>query len=256
MSNTYILACDERGTRNWPSSSSTWAFGGYIIAKSRLEHVEKSWKDIKLQLCGNAEVELKWSHFFPGTHQDIDNPLLSTNPREWKKQLFLALDKLCSLESFTPVTVISRKSLISEDEYDFYFEKSPKGNLLLRDGFLIYGVFGLFGLFLKVTNGKGEIWIDQLGSEKQQQRVQKNWENVQSSNALKKHSPENYKTNQRISRNIRFLDSSKEPAIQLADFLSGVIWAAAEGDVSFLAKYESTYAYSPILKKATLVKMP
>lgn len=251
------MACDERGTRNWPSTSSTWAFGGYIVKKSKLKELFKTWNQIKLSLCGSSEVELKWSHFFPGRHQkNDDNPLLSNKAENWRNELFSALDIICALDTFTPVTVISRKNQIEKEEYDFYFEKSKKENLLLQDELLKVGVYGLFALYLSKVKGKGELWMDKLGSKKEQERLQTSWKNLRNNPIQKKKFPEYFKMTQRISGTIKFFDSSEEPAIQIADFLSGVIWAAAEGDQSFLVRFEQTYTHSPILGKATLVKMP
>ena len=253
----YILACDERGTRNWPSSTSTWAFGGYIVKKTKLKELYVTWEKIKKSLCGTSEVELKWSHFFPGGHQNKnDNPLLSNEVRIRREELFSALDTICSLDTFTPVTVISRKNRIEKKEYECFFEESKKGNLLLKDEFLKVGIFGLFALFLNQVTGKGEIWMDKLGSEKEQSRLQESWVQLRNNQIQKNNNPNYFKMTQRINENIKFLDSSKEQAIQIADFISGVIWAAAEGDELFLARYEKTYAHSSILGKATLVKMP
>jgi hypothetical protein len=45
----------------------------------------------------------------------------------------------------------------------------------------------------------------------------------------------------RIAEPIAFLDSAHEPMVQIADFVSGVIWAAAEGDEAFLLLYLRDY---------------
>lgn len=253
----YIMACDERGTRNWPSSSSTWAFGGFIVKKANIKELSGLWNQIKITLCGTADVELKWSHFFPGRHQNNNtNPLLSNNAGDWRKELFSALDTLCSLDTFTPVTIISRKNQIEQGNYESYFEKSKKGNLLLQDDFLKVGIYGLFALYLNQVRGKGEIWMDKLGSKKEQNRLQESWVQLRNNPVQKKNNPKYFRMTQRINETIKFLDSSQEPVIQIADFLSGVIWAAAEGDESFLARFEQTYTHSPILGKSTLIKTP
>lgn len=256
MTNQYILVCDERGTRNWPSSSSTWAFGGYITNTSSLNKLLEIWGKIKIELCGQENVELKWSHFFPGTHQNGDNPLLVSNPDERRNLLLWGLGQLCSIDIFTPITVVCRKNRIKNSNYDTYFEKSKKGTLLLRDQLLKTGVIALFALYLNEVKGIGELWYDKLGSRQEEFRVQNSWDSTLSSEQYKKNFPEHHQMLQRINSKIKFLDSSKETSVQLADFLSGVIWAASEGDEEFLTRYESTYAYSPILKKATLIKVP
>lgn len=44
-----------------------------------------------------------------------------------------------------------------------------------------------------------------------------------------------------IDEDIRFLDSEGSEAVQIADFLCGVIWQAAEGDEAYLARLIDKY---------------
>ena len=53
--------------------------------------------------------------------------------------------------------------------------------------------------------------------------------------------PENQLLIKRISSKLKFLDSKNNSLIQVADFMSGVIWAASEGDERFLIEAFSKY---------------
>jgi len=46
----------------------------------------------------------------------------------------------------------------------------------------------------------------------------------------------------RIDPKIKFIDSSSEPFIQVADFVSGAIWATSEGDHWFFLNLLEKYA--------------
>jgi len=94
------------------------------------------------------------------------------------------------------------------------------------------GIVAQFALFLVRQKAEGEIWHDQLSSRKQESRIQKAWENVRN---------EPWPTNRkrqamlyRVAPTIKFLDSKKEPLVQIADFISGVIYGASRGGEGFL----------------------
>ena len=81
-----------------------------------------------------------------------------------------------------------------------------------------------------MVHGCGEIWLDQLGSKKEQERKQDSWSKLRNNNPNFQHSELIKKINQRIL----FFDSKNEPIIQIADFISGAIWAASEGEEKYL----------------------
>jgi hypothetical protein len=225
----YIMACDERGTNRWPSRTKTWAQGGFIVDSRRRPALLRAWTDIKSQLCGTNECELKWSHFFPGNHQRSEaNPLLSSDPTEWRKQARWAVSELFYAADMLPVTTLVRKDRASPDA----FVTTRTGGRVLDIDILWVPILGQFAIFLRENGGMGELWFDQLGSRKEEARRQESWRRLRDDpwpldrdrQALLR----------AIGPSIRFFDSRKEPVVQLADFVSGVIWAAAEGDESFL----------------------
>ena len=232
----YIMVCDERGTSRWPSTSKTWATGGFILEASYISNFVETWNNIKLELCGKKEVELKWSHFFTGLHQQsMVNPLLSNDPNEWRKQAIWAIAELFKGAKIIPINSVVRKDRASESAFTF-----TKNDIkVLNTNILWVGIFGQFALFLKQNQGEGEIWFDQLGSQKEEIRKQSEW--LQLRNNKWPVNSENQVFLKQILPTIKFLDSKKEPLIQVADFISGVIWAASEGDDEFLLNAFNKY---------------
>jgi len=232
----YILTCDERGTTRWPSRTKTWALGGFIIESRKRQAIVSTWGNVKRELCGNQHCELKWSHFFPGHHQDrADNPLLSSDPREWREQAKWALSELFSATNVLPVTTVVRKDRAS----DLAFIITEDGRKVLDIETLWVGVLAQFALLLKEHNARGEIWFDQLGSREEEARKQASWEQLRDGPWPVK--PENQALMRRIAPTLRFPDSRTEPLVQIADFVSGVIWAASEGDEEFLLSFLNEY---------------
>jgi len=142
--------CDERGTTRWPSRTKTWALGGFIIESRKRQDLVSAWAKIKLQLCGNQDCELKWSHFFPGYHQKAaDNPLLSNDPQEWRQEAKWALSELFSATHIFPVTIVVHKRRASDD----VFVTTEDGRKVLDINTYWVGVLGQFALFLEEHNG-------------------------------------------------------------------------------------------------------
>lgn len=238
----YILVCDERGTTRWPSKSKTWALGGFTLDATKQKKVEFIWNDIKTSLCGDASCELKWMHFFPGHHQEKgDNPLISNNPSIWRDQASWAIDQIFEIPGIVPASMYVRKDKASE----YLFKKNDlatnKRYKILDIDIIHTGVFGQFALFLKNNQATGEIWFDKLGSAAEEKRRQESW--AQLLCIEWKVNPENQQVLKRISPQLKFLDSSTNPLVQVADFISGVIWAASEGDDKFL--YNALEKYFP-----------
>lgn len=227
----YILVCDDRGTPTWPSRRKTWALGGFVVESGKRQELVSAWARIKLRLCGDPDYELKWSHFFPGYHQKgAHNPLLSNDPREWREQAKWALSELFGAADILPVTMVVRKDKASND----LFVTSKAGRKVLDINTLWVGPLGQFAFFLEKHNARGEIWFDQLGSRNEEARRQADWEELRDGVWAVK--PEKQAIVRRIAPTLRFFDSRAEPLVQIADFVSGVIWAASEGDEGFLLR--------------------
>lgn len=240
MPRKWIFVCDERGTTQWPSATKTWALGGFIIDSSRERAVVSAWRQVKRELCGDPSYELKWSHFFPGRHQERGtNPLISDDPAEWREQASWAIAKLFQVPGIVPINTYIRKDEASDAAFKKADGMSASEYRLLHTDVLLVGPIGQFALFLMEHRGKGEIWFDKLGSEAEQQRRQDDWQEFR--DAQWKVNPKNRKVLQRISPRIKFLDSRTNSLVQVADFVSGVIWAASEGDETFLLRALSKY---------------
>ena len=234
--NNYILACDERGTTRCSNTTNTWAYGGFIFNIKDKNKILRIWQEIKQNLCENSSAELKWSHFFDGKHQEkIENPLISTNPKEWRNQAIWALDNLFNSNLVIPLTTYVRKDNAS----DSVFITNSKGNKILDINVIWVSVLGQFSLFLKNHNSTGQVWCDSLGSKSEEDRRKNDWINLREGEW--KINPENQKTIQRIHHDIVFLNSKDNGIIQIADFLSGVIWAASENDDEFLQLHIENY---------------
>jgi len=240
MPRKWIFVCDERGTTQWPSPTKTWALGGFIIDSSRQHAVVSAWRQIKRALCGDASSELKWSHFFPGRHQERGtNPLISDDPAEWREQASWAIAKLFQLPGIVPVNTYVRKDEASHAAFRKAVGVSGNQYRVLHTDVLLVGPIGQFALFLMEHRGKGEIWFDRLGSEAEEKRRQDGWQELRDGEWQVK--PEKRKVLKRISPRIKFLDSRTNSLVQVADFVSGVIWAASEGDEVFLLRALSKY---------------
>lgn len=168
--------------------------------------------------------------------KNSNNPLISSKPDEWRDQAKWALSNLFFSNNILPVTTVVRKDRGSNDIFQDIRDDGVK---ILNKDLLWFGVVGQFATFLKQHNAKGEIWFDQLGSRKEEARWQESW-------ARMRNEPwpayiENQKTLKRIAAQLKFFDSVDEPLIQVADFISGVLWAASEGDEEFLLRVFREY---------------
>ena len=236
----HLLVCDERGITNMNSNKRTYTIGGFAAKESTHPHLAATWDNIKLQLCGKKDVELKWSHFFVGHHQkNSNNPLLSNNPDEWRKQALWALEELFDDVHIFPITTVVQKDRVTGST--IIVER--KGKQFLDPHQIFAGTLGQFAAYLKEHGGQqGEIWFDKLGSEKEEINWQDRFTsfyNAMSQSPLPIESQELVK---RVNPQIKFIDSESEEFVQAADFVSGVIWAASEGDDWFLLQLLEKYA--------------
>ena len=235
-----VLSCDDRGTTSPSSGSGTFTVGGFASFRKDHTPLVRAWSRVKHELCGSDEVELKWSHFFPGHHQDsLSNPLTSTGPSEWRVQALWALEELFRNTSTFPISTIVPKERLGPS----LLTKTPKGNDVIDVGLVFAATLGQFALYLKEKRvSAGEVWFDNLGSAIEQQRFQDGLTTFFDSLSSTVVPSRKVELVRRVDPAIRFMDSVTEPVIQIADFVSGVIWAAAEGDSWFLSKLLVNYA--------------
>lgn len=238
----YIFVADEMGTPGMsPGTSNTFVFGGYVVHRRDLPRAISAWHKIKLEMCGSSEVELKWKHFFIAADDpDIDCPLLVENPRARRNMAALALDFLFHSTALIPAIAVSRKDRATDD----LIAQSRKGKDKIDDELIWLGPVAQFALFLNLHQAKGELWLDRLGSEKQEAHRQSSWsEQLRMVREGEIPSPvgDSLRRLLAIKEEIKFLDSAKNDVVQIADFLCGVIWQAAEGDEAYLARLVDKY---------------
>lgn len=241
MNSNYILACDDRGTKTWPPKgrSSTFTLGGFVVEQNKIDELNNQWNAIKLELCGNENVELKWSHFFEGNHQlSSKNPLISTNPSTWRNEAIWALKQLFQSTEISPLTTVVQKSKLTSDSL---IKTKPNGKKEISLFQISGSLLTQFSLYLKEhQGGNGQIWCDQLGSSKEQKQLQVEFTSFFDNLASQNNPIYNYVL--KIEPQIRFFDSKNEPMIQIADFVSGVIWSSAENDHEFFKQLIEMYA--------------
>jgi hypothetical protein len=238
----YILVADEMGTPGMaPGTSNSFVFGGFVVDERHLPLAIQSWRSIKRDTCGSADVELKWKHFFTDPHDSsISSPLRETDPRLRRRLAVLALDQLFKGSPVIPDLVLCRKDRVS----DTLVVESGQGKPKLDHDLLWLGPVGLFGAYLHARRARGKLWFDQLGSQKHQERWQAAWsEQLSTIRAGECHPAvaDNLPKLLAIDENIEFWDSKSNEAVQIADFICGVIWQAAEGDESLLARVLDQY---------------
>lgn len=240
MPTKWILICDDRGTTRWPSRTKTWALGGIVIDSRSQQAVVSAWSSIKRQLCMDPSCELKWSHFFPGPHQERGtNPLISDDPEEWREQASWAIARLFEVPGIVPLTMYVPKDEACDAVFKRAETMSKEEHRPLDIDTLFVGPIGQFALFLMEHGGTGEIWSDRLGSEAEERRRQHAWQELRGGEW--KVNSQSQKALKRISRQIKFLDSRTNSLVQVADLVSGPIWAASEGDEIFLLRALDKY---------------
>ena len=238
----YILVADEMGTPGMsPGTSNSFVFGGYVVHERDLPRAIKAWRRIKSEMCGSTEVELKWKHFFVDADDPkIDCPLLVKNPVARRNLAALGLDYLFHDAPLIPVVAVSRKNRATSH----FIVQSRKGKDKIDDDLMWLGPVALFAMFLNARKGRGRLCFDGLGSEKQEERRQTSWSKQLQMARSGEHPPQfesNFRKILAIDDRIEFLDSKSNEAVQIADFVCGVIWQAAQGDEAFLARLVDKY---------------
>jgi hypothetical protein len=238
----YILVADEMGTPGMASgTSNTFVFGGYVVNQCDLSRAVETWRRIKSEMCGSAEVELKWKHFFVDADDpQIACPLLVKNPLARRHLAARGLDYLFRSASIIPAISVSRKDRAT----NLFIVQSRKGKDKIDDDLMWLGPVSLFAVFLDARKASGKLWFDRLGSKKHEERRQAAWSEQLRIVRAGEYLPQ-FENNVRkvlaIEETIEFLDSQENEAVQVADFVCGVIWQAAEGDEAYLARLVDKY---------------
>jgi hypothetical protein len=224
-----------------PGTSNAFVFGGYVVHERDLPRAVEAWRKIGLEMCGTADVELKWKHFFVDVnHPEIECPLLVKNSLARRNLAALALDYLFHDTPLIPLVAESRKDRATE----FFIVQSKKGKDKIDDDMMWLGPVAQFALFLSIHHARGKLWFDRLGSQKQEDRRQTAW-SEQLRMVRDGEQPIQIESNLRkllaIDEEIEFLDSQENEAVQVADFVCGVVWQAAKGDEAFLARLIDKY---------------
>jgi hypothetical protein len=237
----YLLVCDDRGTTRWPSKSKTWCIGGYVIPYWNRYQLIEVWRSVKDELTADPSSELKWSHFFSGPHQEFsENPLISKNQIIWREQAKWALDQLTDVTGLVPINTRVRKDQASDELFvDFWNASEHKNYRVLDIDTLWIPVLGSLALLLRQKRSLAEVWFDQMGSRSEEERRQVSW--LELRDGEWKVNLENQQMMKAISPEIRFYDSRKSDLVQIADMISGVIWAASEEDEEFLQSLLEKY---------------
>jgi len=150
------------------------------------------------------------------------------------------LDYLFHDAPLIPVVAVSRKDRATPD----FVVQSRKDKDKIDDDLMWLGPVALFAVFLNARKAKGRLWFDRLGSEKQEDRRQASWSKQLQMARLGEHPPQfenNFRKLLAIDEKSEFFDSKSNEAVQIADFVCGVIWQAAEGDEAFLARLVDKY---------------
>lgn len=242
MAKRYLLVADEMGTPGMaPGTSNSFVLGGYVVGESQIHQAIRLWRNIKVQLCGAANLELKWKHFFvDADNSSIDSPLLEKNPLVRRILAANALDQLFQKAPLIPAVAVAQKDRASES----FTVKSRRGKPKVDLDVMWMGPVALFAAFLHARRARGKLWFDQLGSEKQQLHWQSDWSQqlrMVRDGTFHPAFRDNLRKLLAIDEEIEFFDSRCNEAVQIADFVCGVIWQAAEGDEAFLARLVSQY---------------
>jgi len=237
----YLFVADEMGSPGIsPSTSNTFVFGGVVFKESDLGKVIDAWRRIEIEMCGCENVELKWKHFFVDEHDPKFTIPLKVKNQTGRRQLAaLALKYLFHHAPLLPLIALARKDKAT----NAFKVKSKKGKDKIDYDTMWLGPIGMFASFLTLKAAKGRMCFDKL-NKKQEEERQAWWSRHLNKIEEGEYSDKILKSFQKlltIDEEINFLDSEKNEIIQVAEFVSGVIWRAGEGDESFLVEFENEY---------------
>lgn len=229
MENRYLFIADEKGDPGLVSgASNNLVFGGFVVAEIELSKVIEVWQDFKREICGTQDVELKSEHFFASRSKN--NPISVRSPEKRRELAMKGFERIFSIQSVAPLAYCvfkDRSSIALKVE-------SNKGNQKIDADVIWVTPFGLFAVFLKHRQATGQVWWDGVSSRKEQEKKNADWQQ------LKRASKAGSEI-QAIDDEILFLDSKESEAIQIADFLCGVLWQAMKGDEVFILRFLDKY---------------
>ncbi len=212
-----------------PGASDNLVFGGYVVIEAELPKVVESWQKFKTDTCGTSNVELKSEHFFASRSRQ--NPLVVRNPEKRRQMAMEGFEIIYSIPSIAPLAYCVFKERASSS----LIIESKKGNPKIDADTIWVAPFGSFSLFLAKKHATGQVWWDGVSGQQEQDKKNRDWQKL-------KRTPGGRKEIQTIDDEILFLDSKENEAIQVADFLCGVLWQAMQGDESFLAHFQDKYS--------------
>jgi hypothetical protein len=237
----YLFVADEIGTPGIsPVISNTFVFGGYVVKENEIQKALDAWRKIKLEMCGRKQVELKWKHFFVDEHDPkFTIPLKVKNKADRRQLASLALKYLFNQAPLLPLVAIVSKDRAT----NAFIVKSKKGKDKIDYDIMWVGPIGMFATFLTLKKAQGKLCFDQLSPNQEKDR-QDSWSNQLHMIRVREVPQKFFENLQKlltIDERITFLDSKKNEIIQIAEFISGVIWNAGEGDEEFLVEFESEF---------------
>lgn len=237
----YKFVADEMGNPGMsPVTSNTFVFGGYVVLDRDIDKAIDAWTKIRSELCGHADVELKWKHFFVDETDPRFSIPLKVKSKVGRRQLAaLALRYLFHQAPLYPLIAIARKDRASKE----FIVKSRKGGEKIDYDTMWVGPIGMFAVFLALKGARGKLCFDKLNAKQEKER-QEFWADhlrQTRSGELPDKILVNFRKSLAIDEKIDFLDSKENEIIQIAEFVAGVIWNAGEGDEGFLAEFEKEY---------------
>ncbi len=225
----YLFITDEKGDPGLASGASdNLVFGGYVVDESELSNVIRVWRKFKADVCETSDVELKSEHFFASRSKH--NPLSERNREKRRDIAMKGFELIYSNRSVAPLSYCVFKNRAS----DALKVESKNKNYKIDADTIWVAPFVLFGLFLTNKRATGQVWWDGVSGQKEEDKKNSAWQKL-------KCNPLARKEIQAIDGEILFLDSKESEAIQVADFLCGVLWQAMKGDEIFLARFLEKY---------------
>ena len=248
----HILVCDDRGSHRLESAAGTYLLGGFTAPETQSSHIVVTWNNIKRRLCGSDAVELKWRDFFADPTVE-SNPLhLYPSQLTRRTEAILALHELFSQTAIIPLIARTHKPTASDSVY--LTRISSRGNRILDEQPLFTALIGLFANYLhEVRASSGVVWHDRLGSENEHKGRQEEFAallHYAASPANSVLAPQYRERIEKIEPQLHFFDSATTPVIQVADFVTGPMWAASEGDSVFLQAFPQYYLRHHLLNLA------
>lgn len=226
----YLFIADEKGDPGLAlGASDNLVFGGYVVVESELSRVVNVWQEFKTDTCGTSDVELKSEHFFASRSKH--NPLSERNREKRRALAMKGFELIYSNQFVAPLAYCVFKNRAS----GALIVKSKSGNSKIDVDTIWVSPFGLFALFLTHKGATGQVWWDGVSGRQEEDKKNSDWQKL-------KRAPGTKKEIQAIDDEILFLDSKESEAIQVADFLCGVLWQAMKGDEVFLAQFLEKYS--------------